>query len=408
MSGSRGRENKSNNKGRAGIIAALLFVILAVCVTVLVLKYKEKLVPERETLDISAAVESMEEETLEESIPETTVAQIITETQPTTEAAPVYKPEITLTFAGDLLLDPGYAIMASVLSRGGDLRESFDEGLLEIMEGSDVFMLNNEFPYSDRGEPLPEKAFTFRAKPEYASMLGDIGVDIVSLGNNHINDHGRDAMMDTFDILDGAGIPYVGAGRNIDEASAPYYMEVEGMKIAFLCATQIERYANPDTVEATTDTPGVFRCLSPTALEEKIKEADQNADLVVVYVHWGTEGTPDIDWGQVDQAPLYVAAGADLIIGDHPHVLQKAVMVDGVPVIYSMGNYLFTSSTVDTGLASVTVDTDSKSIKSFQFIPALQKGCRTTKLEGDEKTRIINYMNSIGSELDEEGYLIMK
>ena len=395
---------KHNNGGRIFII--ILLIAVAVAAVLFVLRYKDRIIPERETI----AVIIDRPDTVEENVPDPQPGMQIIETEPVTEETepePVYKPEITLTFGGDILFDPNYAIMASMLQRGGDITASFDEGLMEIMTGSDVFMLNNEFPYSDRGAPLQEKQFTFRAKPEYVSKLSDIGVDIVGLANNHINDYGTDAMTDTFDILGNAGIPYVGAGRNLSEARAPYYMEVEGVKIAFVAATQIERLSNPDTVAATETTPGVFRCLDPNGFIESIKEAKENADFVVAFVHWGTEGEAKTDWLQDEQAPMFAQAGADLIIGDHPHVLQKIDIIDGVPCIYSLGNYLFNSSSLDTCLVTATIDTQTKTLKSFQFIPAYQSGCRTKKLDGSGKDRVINYMRSLSTDvtIDDEGFV---
>lgn len=407
MTDSRSRKRNSRQRGSAGKWPALLFVILVTVTAVyFCMKYKNRLIPERETMSVTIESTEPEEENVPAPQPEIQVMETEPETEET-EPEPVYKPEITLTFGGDILFDPNYAIMASMLQRGGDITTSFDEGLMEIMTGSDVFMLNNEFPYSDRGQPLPEKQFTFRAKPEYVSKLSDIGVDIVGLANNHVNDHGMDAMTDTFDILENAGIPYVGAGRNISEASAPYYMDVEGVRIAFVAATQIERLSNPDTVAATETTPGVFRCLNPDRFLESIKEAKENADFVVAFVHWGTEGEDHTDWLQNEQAPLLAQAGADLIIGDHPHVLQKIDIIDGVPCIYSLGNYLFNSSSLDTCLVTATIDTQTKTLKSFQFIPAFQSGCRTKKLDGSEKDRVIRYMRSLsdGVSIDDDGFV---
>lgn len=407
MPGSHSRKrNKKSGGGIIRILTLLLLIAIVVFAVVFCVKNKERFIPELDTMPVTAAETEVEPETTE-----TAAELIIRETIPAVtepeETEPEYKPEITLTFAGDVLFDPNYAIMASMLQRGGDISASFDEELLTVMRESDIFMLNNEFPYSDRGAPLEEKQFTFRAKPEYVNKLAEIGTDIVGLANNHVNDYGQDAMLDTFDILENAGIPYVGAGRNIEEASAPYYMEIEGVRVAFVAATQIERLANPDTVAAGENTPGVMRCLDPDRFIDEIKQAKANADLVVAFVHWGTEGEDRTDWLQDEQAPLYAEAGADLIIGDHPHVLQKIEMINGVPCIYSLGNYLFNSGTVDTCLIQATVDTASKTVKSFRFIPAIQSGCRTKTPDSSEKDRIIRYMRSLSPDvtIDDDGYV---
>ena len=330
------------------------------------------------------------------------------ELQPTAPAEP-QSIEISLLFAGDILLDPSYAVMAAALARGGD---SYAEGmyspeLLDLMRSADLFMVNNEFPYSSGGSPTEGKQYTFRARPEYVSILSDMGVDLVSLANNHAYDYGQAAFIDTMDILDEAGIPRVGGGHDIEEASAAYIYEADGMKIGILSATQIERTGSPDTRGATEDSPGVFRCMSPDRLVRRISELKEQVDLVIVYVHWGTESKEEIDSYQRDQAPLYAAAGADVIIGDHPHILQKIDRVGDCLVFYSMGNYLFNSKTQDSGLAEITVDTETKKIVSSRFIPTLQSGCRASLMTGTEKQRVIGYMNGIsGVHMDEEGYII--
>ncbi|NLL75948.1 MAG: CapA family protein [Clostridiales bacterium] len=313
--------------------------------------------------------------------------------------------EVTLSFGGDILFDPNYSVMVRLLQRANGIYDSISPELLEEMKSADILMLNNEFPYSDRGTPTPEKQFTFRAKPESVSLLNDMGVDIVSLANNHAYDYGEEALMDSLDILQEAGVPYVGAGRNLEEAVKPVYFIINDIKIAYISATQIERLDNPDTKGATDASPGVFRCWNPDYLLEKIKETKENSDFVVVYIHWGTENTEQLDWAQLDQAPKIVEAGADLIIGDHPHCLQPIQYVNGVPVVYSLGNLWFNSKQVDTCLVKASIDKNG--LKSLRFIPALQKDCRTSLLEGEEKERVLSYMRSIspGVNIDAEGYI---
>lgn len=317
---------------------------------------------------------------------------------------PAVPGQVTMTFAGDILFDPNYAIM-SVVGPGRDISKGVMPEVTARMQDADIMMLNNEFAYSDRGAPLEEKQFTFRAKPETAAYLNDMGVDIVSLANNHAYDYGPEALEDTFDTLREAGIPYVGAGRNIGEARKPVYYIVGDIKIAFVSATQIERLDTPDTKEATETSPGVFRCWNGAKLLETVREAADNSDFVVVYVHWGTENQAELDWAQLKQAPELVAAGADLVIGDHPHCLQPIGVIQSVPVIYSLGNFWFNSKTLDTGMVEVTID--ETGIVSYQFIPCLQSGCKTTLLQDAEKERVLAYMRSIseGVRIDEEGFV---
>lgn len=312
---------------------------------------------------------------------------------------------VTFAFAGDILLDDEYAMMFHYRTRGSDINDTFSADLLERMRSADVFMLNNEFPFSSRGTPTENKTFTFRADPANVDMYELLGVDVVSLANNHAYDYGEEALLDTFATLEEAGIPYVGAGRNIDEAKKPVYFIANGIKIAVVSATQIERNAVPDTREATATSAGVLRCMDPSALLEVIAEAKENSDFVILYIHWGTESQAETDWLQDKQAPVYAQAGVDLIVGDHPHCLQKLDSESGVPVVYSLGNYWFNSKTQNTCLVEVRIKKEG--MEYFRFVPCIQEDCRTRQLEGSEKAEVLNYMRGLspGVSIDDEGYV---
>lgn len=312
---------------------------------------------------------------------------------------------VTFAFAGDILFDESYTIMYQYVARGGSVEDTFLAGLLEQMRAADVFLINNEFAFSERGTPTEGKTFTFRANPKHVNVFKEMGVDMVSLANNHAYDYGNDALLDTFDVLDGAEIPYVGAGRNLDEAMQPVYVIANGMKIAVVSATQIERNGNPDTKEATATSAGVLRCLDPSALLRVIEEAEKNSDFVILYIHWGTESQEEIDWLQQDQSAVYAKAGVDLIIGDHPHCLQKIDVVENVPVVYSLGNFWFNSKAQNTCLIEVTFDREG--IESMRFLPCRHENCRTRLLAGEEAEGVLNYMRSISPNvlIDGDGYI---
>lgn len=312
--------------------------------------------------------------------------------------------EATLLFAGDVLFDDGYAVMGAMRGRGG-IKACFSQETIREMEAADIFMLNNEFTYTDRGEPTPGKQYTFRSKPENAEMLHELGADIVSLANNHSSDYGEISLLDTLETLEGINMPYVGAGRSLEEASRTIYFQAGNQRIAYLSATQIERMDAPPTKGATEDSPGVFRCFTETTIFDRVAEASADSDFVVVYIHWGTEKAEQPDWSQPDLAKSLAEAGADLIIGDHPHVLQPLANVSGTPVAYSVGNYWFNSSTRDSCLIKVTVKDGE--MQSFQFLPARQSNCYTEILSGTEKEALLNYMRGIspGVTIDGEGYV---
>lgn len=316
---------------------------------------------------------------------------------------------ITFAFAGDILFDTRYAAAASIVQRGGNIENSFDEETLNACRTADVFMVNNEFPYSSRGTPLAGKQYTFRADPSTAEWLTEMGADIVSLANNHCFDYGEEALLDTLDTLDSIGMIHVGAGHNLDEASEPAVFECGGMKIAILNATMIEQGDNPETRGATDTQSGVFRCWDWTNLVNKIKEVDAEVDETIVYIHWGTEKRTDADWSQTQCAAALEEAGADFIIGDHPHVLEPFASDGHTFVCYSLGNFLFTSFTTDTGLLEVTFTPSSKSVSGIRFIPMLQSDSSVRTLSGLEKERVLNFMRtgSAGVTVDEDGNITL-
>ena len=178
------------------------------------------------------------------------------------------------------------------------------------------------------------------------------------------------------------------------------------MIIAVLNATEIERYENPDTRGASEDAGGVFRCLDSALLCEKVREAKEKADYVIVTIHWGTERMETPDELQIQHAIDLEEAGCDMIIGGHPHVLQTISWYEDMPIIYSLGNYFFSFDTRNTGVVQVSFDTENKSLKSLRFVPMVQSyGVYT--LEGEEKAGLLEYMRSLSPkvEIDDDGYV---
>lgn len=317
---------------------------------------------------------------------------------------------VTISFAGDFCLTEGSSVLGYMKNHNYDPSHSFDEDLFARMTGSDIFLLNNEFPYSHRGAPLEGKKYTLRANPDDAALLNGMGVDIAGLANNHCFDYGPDALMDTFSTLKEINMPYIGAGANIEEASKPAYFNINGKTIAIIAATQIEGYANPETREATENSCGVLRCLDPARVETIIAEAKEKSDFVICYIHWGTERYDLVrDW-QRSNAVKFANAGANLIVGAHSHCLQGIDYIGNVPVVYSLGNFLFNSNTQDTALLTVTLDTscaDSVDIETLQFIPCIQSGGRTVTAPAEDWNRIIRYEQGISYHalLDEQGFV---
>ncbi|SDH28616.1 poly-gamma-glutamate synthesis protein (capsule biosynthesis protein) [Pseudobutyrivibrio sp. 49] len=229
--------------------------------------------------------------------------------------------EVVLDFTGDISFANDVATTEYMDHQINGITDCFSEDLLEEMRSADIMMINNEFAYTTRGAALEGKAYTFRGDPSRVSLLEELGVDIVSVANNHVFDYGETGLKDTLDTLEDAKMPYVGAGRNLEEAKKPVYFIAAGKKIAICSATQIERTLN-FTQEATDTLPGVLKCLHPEIFCGVIREAKANSDYVIVIPHWGTEGNANYGEDQINLARSFVEAGADVIIGGHTHCLQ--------------------------------------------------------------------------------------
>ena len=283
--------------------------------------------------------------------------------------------DMTLAFVGDINFDEEWGNIKALDKSGDEVTERFSEDVIRTMDSVDIMMANNEFTYGVEGTPLYGKAYTFMAKPEREQYLRQLSIDIVGLANNHVCDYGDEGLISTLNTLRDDNMPYVGAGENIDEASKIVYYIVNGKKIAITAATQIERTLHY-TKEATKDSPGVIKCLDPNKYEAVIKEAKENADYVVAYVHWGTEGRNDYGMDQMFLAHRFVEAGADVIIGNHTHCLQGLEVYNDVPIYYSLGNFWFDWDAANasmSAIAEVTIHEDGTSAEYITIAVSEQK-----------------------------------
>ena len=324
---------------------------------------------------------------------------------PSDREEPAADYDFTACFAGDINLAEGWSTTAFLDQQENGIYDCISEELTDIMNAVDIMCLNNEFTYSNGGTPLAGKAYTFRALPERVEVLHQLGVDAVTLANNHVYDYGKEALLDTFAVLQEAGIPYFGAGHDLEEAMAPLYLEADGKTIALVGASRAEK--NRMTPQATETEPGILRCYDTTLYKEAIAEAKANADFCIAFVHWGTEYSFDLEQVQLDMGKEYLDAGADVVIGAHSHCLQGMEFYEGKPIIYSLGNYWFNEKTLDTMLVQLHISGDAdRSNIEVEIIPAVQTGCRTIYAqEQEEQRRIFDFLEeiSVNVEITDEG-----
>lgn len=331
-------------------------------------------------------------------------SEVITEEEPN-------EFQITLGFAGDICFADDEKVMQHYHASDDDITACIDPDYIKAMHSMDFMWLNNEFCYSNGGEPMPGKMWTFRSDPENVELLHILGVDIVGLANNHVFDYGEEAFYDTLTTLEEAEIPYVGAGRNIEAAASPVYFQCDGITIAYVAASRAEKFIL--TPEAGEDSPGVLRCYDTERFLQEIQEARANADYVIALPHWGTEHSTVLEDVQTSTARDYIDAGADIVIGAHSHCLQGFEFYNGKPILYSLGNFWFDEYTCDTMVLQVTITgSDNRDLQTeISMLPGTQKDLVTTMAHTqDEQRRIYNYMEDISIQvsIDDSGVVTEK
>jgi poly-gamma-glutamate synthesis protein (capsule biosynthesis protein) len=255
--------------------------------------------------------------------------EIITPTEPVVVAAPVYE----LVFVGDMMFDRN---IRKNIAAAEDPLLPFALIKDEIKK-ADVAFGNLEGPISDGGK-RQGSIYSFRFEPVGTiNALTDAGFDVVSIANNHIWDYGREAALDTMKHLGDVGINYVGFGKNFDEANSPVIKTVGDTRIAYLGYTEFYSKAL-----YADDRLGLSE-FDSEKMAKRIKELRESgvADIIIVSLHWGEEYQTTSNAHQRQLARTLVDAGANLIIGHHPHVAQEIEEYHGATIAYSLGNFVF-------------------------------------------------------------------
>jgi poly-gamma-glutamate synthesis protein (capsule biosynthesis protein) len=241
----------------------------------------------------------------------------------------------------------------------------------ETLSTADITLGNLECSISDRGTP-EDKKYTFRAPLSAAESLQYAGFDLVSLGNNHILDYGPLALEDTLAELSTVGIRAVGAGMDAVEAYQPALFEVNGLRIAFLAFTDVSTVDyNYLAWEAGPSQPGIAWAHAEQ-IESGVRAAKAQADLVIVLFHNGYEIIQKVSDLQQQAAHLAVDSGADLVIGSHPHVLQRIEEYNGGLIVYSMGNFVFDNFLYPPNYSAIlTVTLNATGVESYELIDVI-------------------------------------
>jgi poly-gamma-glutamate synthesis protein (capsule biosynthesis protein) len=285
-------------------------------------------------------------------------------TSASSAAAPEPPGTVRIGFAGDV------HFMERTASRlAADPATAFGPAATAL-SAPDVTMVNLETSISVGGQP-EAKTFTFQAPPSAFTALQAAGVDIATMANNHAADYGSAGLAQTLAAIRSSGFPVVGIGANADAAFAPYYLGYNGVRLAFLAASQVQEETLAH-FSADSTSPGVANAYSDRLIAS-VRAARKRADAVIVYLHWGTEYQSCPNSDQRALADRLAAAGATAVVGAHAHVLQGAGWrPDGKYVAYGLGNYFwwrsFGNAQDDDGVLTLTVT--GNRVRSAVFAPA--------------------------------------
>ena len=268
------------------------------------------------------------------------------------EAAPPERSQLVVHHVGDVSLDPDY--LPTLATLGYD---AVWDGIRDTFAQADLVIANLECAPTRGGVPQP-KQFVFRCELDALPAMRDAGVDVVSLANNHSGDYGVPAMVEGVGNVEAAGIVAVGVGANETEAYTPRIVEVAGWRVAILGFGGVVPEPN---WTARGDLPGQATGYDPVRMAEAVAAARADADLVIATVHWGQEGALEPRPEDVVKAEAMIAAGADVVFGHHAHRLQPLEEVDGAPVFWNLGNFVWprlSQAGATTAVAEWIIDPD--------------------------------------------------
>ena len=280
-------------------------------------------------------------------------------------------PQVTLEAVGDIML--GRTVGQQVLAKGPQVVFA---GVQSVLDSADVLVGNLECVLTDRSQSV-QKSFNLKAPPQAAQALSVARFSVLSQANNHAMDFGSAGLADTQSTLRTYGIATVGAGPDAAAAHAPVIIQRNGLRLAFLAYVDVlpeKSGFDPHSWTATTTTPGVAWA-DPDQIKADVQAARLQADVVIVFLHGGIEITNVINSISANQrleAHTAIDAGAALVIGSHPHVLQQIERYHGGLIAYSLGNFVFDQYA---GVANATiilqVVLNRDGVQSYDYVPVL-------------------------------------
>ena len=303
--------------------------------------------------------------------------------------------EITIVASGDILLG-GSA--AQTLERHG-FEHAF-AATRDILCAADIALGNLEAPLTNSLDEYTDKRFRFKVNPEAVEALANAGFDLLTLANNHMGDYGHQGVLDTIAILNDAGLKSAGAGSNLQHAREAAIFDIDGTRVALLA------YSNtfPKEFYATAERPGTAPGY-PGYFIPDIRKARANADIVVASFHWGGEAMSSPKDYQQRLARQAIDAGAQVVLGHHPHVLQGVEFYRGGVIYYSLGNFAFGSYSKTARTSSLArVTFDGEALTRAEVLPLnvynLEVAFQPRPLTGDSASSFARHFNELCAPFD--------
>jgi poly-gamma-glutamate capsule biosynthesis protein CapA/YwtB (metallophosphatase superfamily) len=308
-------------------------------------------------------------------------------------SATAYDPAAAWTMfaGGDIMLDRGVAKTVKIDGRGVNfpfnggtaditghtccsqfgwkqpvVKRTGNAGVVRaLVKGADLAIANFENPAPNKFR-WHTSGTVFSADPKLIDGLTNVGIDYVSLGNNHIRDAGANGIIQTIANLEQRGIAWSGAGKNLAEARRPAILEAGGTKVAILGYDTIARYYAASATRA-----GSAQLTAPVVKADVAAARKAGADLVIVFPHWGTEYDATPFAGQQRLARAAVDAGADIVIGNHAHWAAAMEIYKGKPIWYALGNFVFDQTWSEPTMEGITLELTfvGKDLKQIRMRP---------------------------------------
>lgn len=353
--------------------------------------------------------ETQEEKTTEQQTQELETEEPKTEEPASNEKESVInngKTSVTLSFVGDVYVSP--MMYNNYQARG--ISGVISENIQSIFNSVDIAAADHEYVCGDLDESLKVnyQQYTFLTPTVRESILKDFSFDVMTLANNHTMDYGQEGIVSTMRAVREQGIAVIGAGNNLKEALTPYSATVNGKKIAILSATRVVPHTD---WYAGQNRAGLLTTYEQTDRFQMIKDEitrlknQEGYDIVIMYVHWGNDSDKTILDSQVQLGHGYIDAGADIVIGNHTHVLQGMEMYNGKLICYGLSNFLFGSYHSDTMVLTLEIKEDNSI--AAKMVPCSSEGFYTRELTGEAAQDMFRYVESMSGNItiSEEGWI---